>query len=748
MVTDKIFEGLNDRQREAVNYLDGPLLVMAGAGSGKTRVLTCRIANLLAHGVQPWRILAITFTNKAANEMKVRAANMIGAPARDVWLSTFHSFCARILRADIGSTNSRTRSFVIYDSSDSRSLIRNIIKDLDLDEKRFVPSMVHGRISAAKNQLIDYKQFADAINFDENSGSYDRKLVEIYTEYEKRMLENNALDFDDLLMVAVRMLESEPDVLQKYQNRFQYILVDEYQDTNVAQYRLTQLLAAGHHNLCVVGDADQSIYGFRGADIRNILSFERDYPEAKVVLLEQNYRSTKMILDAANNVIENNENRKPKNLWTKNAKGDKLTLMKLANERREAQYIVGEIKKFVGRRFKYKDFALLYRTNAQSRSLEEAFMNAGIPYVIVGGLKFYDRKEIKDILAYLRLICNPRDSISLLRIINVPRRGIGQTTIAKLNEYALQSGLSLFDVISNTDALINIALSHKAKQSLYDFAVFIHGCVEQQREMSLPEFVLYILNASGYMNELKENASVENESRLENLGEFVNVAKEFAGDNPNAGLEDFLNHIALISDLDSLDDDKNRVSLMTVHSAKGLEFPIVFITGLEEGLFPHVGSLMDPEQLEEERRAMYVALTRAQKKLYLTFTLTRSIFGKERQNDRSRFIDEIPLELIESVEEEESSRPRIYTMPKVTPSAAPVRSDKIVYFDATKSKKIMPNTNAVWNVGDRARHGKWGVGTIIGVKSAGPNTQIKIQFDDQSIGVKNLILQYAPLQRI
>ena len=748
MTTDKIFEGLNDRQREAVNYLEGPLLVMAGAGSGKTRVLTCRIANLLAHGVKPWQILAITFTNKAANEMKTRAANMIGAPARDVWLSTFHSFCARILRADINSTNVRTRSFVIYDSSDSRTLIRNIIKDFDLDDKRFVPSTVHGRISAAKNALIDYKQFADEINFSSDSGTYDHKVAEIYKKYEELMLENNALDFDDLLMIAVRMLESEPNVLQKYQNKFQYILVDEYQDTNVAQYRLTKLLAAEHHNLCVVGDADQSIYGFRGADIRNILSFERDYPEAKVVLLEQNYRSTKMILDAANNVIENNENRKPKELWTSNPRGDKLTLMEVSNERREAQYIVGEIKKFVGKRFNYKDFALLYRTNAQSRSLEEAFMNAGIPYVIVGGLKFYDRKEIKDILAYLRLISNPRDSISLLRIINVPRRGIGQTTIAKLNEYALQNGMPLFDVISNTDALINIALSHKAKQSLYDFAVFIHGCIEQQREMPLPEFVLYILNGSGYINELKENISVENEARLENLSEFVNVAKEFVGDDPAAGLEDFLNHIALISDLDSLKDDKNRVSLMTVHSAKGLEFPIVFITGLEEGLFPHVGSLMDAEQMEEERRAMYVALTRAQKKLYLTFALTRSIFGKERHNERSRFIDEIPLELFESVREEEPSSPKMYTMTKSKPSATPVRSDKIVYFDAEKSKKIMPNTNAVWNVGDRARHGKWGVGTIIGVQSAGSNTQITIQFDDQTVGTKNLILQYAPLQKI
>ena len=747
MITDKIFEGLNDRQLEAVNYLEGPLLVMAGAGSGKTRVLTCRIANLLAHGVQPWKILAITFTNKAANEMKTRAAKMIGDAARDVWLSTFHSFCARILRADIGSTGVRNRSFVIYDTTDSRTLIRSIIKDFELDDKRFVPSLVHGKISAAKNKLRDAEQFAEEINFSSDKGSFDLKIVEIYKEYEKRMLDNNALDFDDLLLVAVRMLESSPEILHKYQRRFEYILIDEYQDTNLAQYRLTQLLAAAHHNLCVVGDADQSIYGFRGADIRNILSFERDYPEAKVVLLEQNYRSTAIILDAANSVIENNENRKPKNLWTRNPIGENIVLIEALNERQEAQKIVGEIKMLRDKSYNYKDFALLYRTNAQSRSLEEAFMNAGIPYVIVGGLKFYDRKEIKDILAYLRVIFNLRDSISLLRIINVPKRGIGLTSIAKLNQFASQSGLPLFDIISDTEVLMHTDISHKARQNLYQFAVFIHDCIERQNEMSLPEFVLHILNTSGYISELKGNVSVENESRLENLGEFVNVAKEFANDNPDAGLEEFLNHIALISDLDSLDDDKNRVSLMTVHSAKGLEFPIVFITGLEEGLFPHVGSLMDTEQLEEERRAAYVAITRAQKKLYLTFTATRMTFGKERNNERSRFINEIPSKLMTYAKRPETMRAATRVVkPKV--EMPPVYSDKIISFEAVKSKKIMPDANAVWNVGDRARHGKWGDGTVVAVKGAGANAQLTIQFDDQTVGKKNLIVQYAPIIRI
>ncbi|MBQ9479169.1 MAG: UvrD-helicase domain-containing protein [Selenomonadaceae bacterium] len=646
MIDDKIFDGLNDRQREAVNCLEGPLLVMAGAGSGKTRVLTCRVANLLANGVKPWNILAITFTNKAANEMKSRAARMIGASAREVWLSTFHSFCARILRADIESIGVRGRSFVIYDTSDSRALIRDILKELDLDDKRFVPSMVHGRISFVKNMLLDVDDFAASLDDEQSSYAYDMKIVEVYREYEKRMLDNNALDFDDLLLFAVRMLEDSPETLRKYQNRFKYILIDEYQDTNVAQYRLTQLLAAAHHNICVVGDADQSIYGFRGADVGNILSFERDYPEARVVLLEQNYRSTKMILNAANAVIENNDNRKPKKLWTLNPTGDKITLIEVANERVEARRIVDEIKSLRDQKFHFKDIALLYRTNAQSRSLEEAFMSAGVPYVIIGGLKFYDRKEIKDIIAYLRLICNLRDSVSLLRIINAPRRGIGPTTLNKLNQFASNSGLTLFDIISDVEILMRTDLSHKAKQNIYQFAEFILDCINRQHEMSVPDFVLHVLDASGYLPELRSIRTPENEARIENLGEFVNVAKEFIQLDPNGKLDDFLNHIALINDLDNLDDDKDRVSLMTVHSAKGLEFPAVFVTGLEEGLFPHASSMYKEDQLEEERRAAYVAITRAQRKLYLTYAATRMTFGKERANVRSRFIDEIPNQLL------------------------------------------------------------------------------------------------------
>ncbi|MBR1581073.1 MAG: DNA helicase PcrA [Selenomonadaceae bacterium] len=755
---DKIFDGLNDRQREAVNCLEGPLLVMAGAGSGKTRVLTCRVANLLANGVKPWNILAITFTNKAANEMKSRAAKMIGASAREVWLSTFHSFCARILRADIESIGVRGRSFVIYDTSDSRALIRDILKELDLDDKRFVPSMVHGRISFVKNMLLDVDDFAASLDDEQSSYAYDMKIVEVYREYEKRMLDNNALDFDDLLLFAVRMLEDSPEVLRKYQNRFKYILIDEYQDTNVAQYRLTQLLAAAHHNICVVGDADQSIYGFRGADVGNILSFERDYPEAHVVLLEQNYRSTKMILNAANAVIENNDNRKPKKLWTLNPTGDRITLIEVANERVEARRIVDEITSLRDQKFHFKDIALLYRTNAQSRSLEEAFMSAGVPYVIIGGLKFYDRKEIKDIIAYLRLICNLRDSVSLLRIINAPRRGIGPTTLNKLNQFASNSGLTLFDIISDVEILMRTDLSHKAKQNIYQFAEFILDCINRQHEMSVPDFVLHVLDASGYLPELRSIRTPENEARIENLGEFVNVAKEFIQLDPNGKLDDFLNHIALINDLDNLDDDKDRVSLMTVHSAKGLEFPAVFVTGLEEGLFPHASSMYKEDQLEEERRAAYVAITRAQKKLYLTYAATRMTFGKERANVRSRFIDEIPAQLlnIEPLRRVTVQR-SLFDMPTSRPSSGSTtgsstgstpRSSKVISFDDAKSARIKPNVNEQWRVGDRARHGKWGEGTITKVAGDGSNAQLTIRFDDASIGEKHLVVQYAPITKI
>ena len=738
LFTENIFDGLNARQEEAVNYLDGPLLVMAGAGSGKTRVLTCRIANLLALGVSPWNILAITFTNKAANEMKSRAAKMIGEQAQKVWLSTFHSFCARILRNDVETTGLRRQSFVIYDTSDSRALIRNIIKEFNLDETIYNPASVQGRISSAKNNLNDAAEFFDNVMMSEDSKEYDKNVAKIYRRYEKQMIENNAADFDDLLLLAVQMLKDFPDIRRKYQNRFQYILIDEYQDTNLAQYQLSKLLAAAHHNICVVGDADQSIYGFRGADIRNILSFEKDYPEAKVVMLEQNYRSTKTILNAANAVIENNENRKPKTLWTQNPTGDRITFFKTSNERDEAKRIIEEIKSLAEKDISYRDIALLYRINAQSRALEEAFLNSGIPYIIVGGLKFYERKEIKNIIAYLRVVCNPEDSISLQRIINVPKRGLGLTTLGKLNKVAETEGLPLFDVISDDRLLAQASLMSRARKNLREFTHAINEFIERKTQFTLPELVLYILNASGYISELQNDPTPENAARVENLGEFVNVAKEFAHDNPDGTLEDFLNHIALISDLDNLKAEKNCVSLMTVHSAKGLEFPIVFITGFEDGLFPHSNSFLNKDDLEEERRAAYVAITRAKKKLYLTYTAMRSTFGKERLNRLSRFFDEIPPELINAV--------NFTVRQEIVPRA--VEPPPLQNVMPVPKRAYVPKLNADWVIGARVRHVKWGSGTITAITGSGPLTKLTVRFDDESIGRKNLILQFAPLEKI
>ena len=738
LFTENIFDGLNARQEEAVNYLDGPLLVMAGAGSGKTRVLTCRIANLLALGVSPWNILAITFTNKAANEMKSRAAKMIGEQAQKVWLSTFHSFCARILRNDVETTGLRRQSFVIYDTSDSRALIRNIIKEFNLDETIYNPASVQGRISSAKNNLNDAAEFFDNVMMSEDSKEYDKNVAKIYRRYEKQMIENNAADFDDLLLLAVQMLKDFPDIRRKYQDRFQYILIDEYQDTNLAQYQLSKLLAAAHHNICVVGDADQSIYGFRGADIRNILSFEKDYPEAKVVMLEQNYRSTKTILNAANAVIENNENRKPKTLWTQNPTGDRITFFKTSNERDEAKRIIEEIKSLAEKDISYRDIALLYRINAQSRALEEAFLNSGIPYIIVGGLKFYERKEIKNIIAYLRVVCNPEDSISLQRIINVPKRGLGLTTLGKLNKVAETKGLPLFDVISDDRLLAQASLMSRARKNLREFTHAINEFIERKTQFTLPELVLYILNASGYISELQNDPTPENAARVENLGEFVNVAKEFAHDNPDGTLEDFLNHIALISDLDNLKAEKNCVSLMTVHSAKGLEFPIVFITGFEDGLFPHSNSFLNKDDLEEERRAAYVAITRAKKKLYLTYTAMRSTFGKERLNRLSRFFDEIPPELINAV--------NFTVRQEIVPRA--VEPPPLQNVMPVPKRAYVPKLNADWVIGARVRHVKWGSGTITAITGSGPLTKLTVRFDDESIGKKNLILQFAPLEKI
>lgn len=754
---DTIFDQLNPMQRKAVEHLSGPLLVMAGAGSGKTKVLTCRIANLLEHGVAPYRILAITFTNKAAAEMRERVDRLVGSSAKDIWLSTFHSFCAKLLRYEIDALDGYNKNFVIYDASDSKTLIKQCLKTMDLDEKQYPPNQIQGAISDAKNQMILPEAFAQmADNF------HRQKIAEVYVNYQKGLRQNNALDFDDLLLLAVRLLQENEEVRTKYQKRFQYILVDEYQDTNGAQYQLTKLLAAGNRNLCVVGDADQSIYGWRGADIRNILNFEKDYPDAETIRLEQNYRSTKTILAAANAVIENNLNRKPKKLWTQNADGEAIVTYCAADERMEAAFIAQEIMRLhQSQDVSYGDVAILYRTNVQSRAIEEGFMKSGVPYTMVGGLKFYDRKEIRDLIAYLHVIYNPLDTLSLLRIINVPKRGLGGTSIARLNEYAETHGVSLFDVISSPDALAEIpGMTARARKPLEAFSVMMFDLLGQLDAVPLSEFIEKVLDATGYIHALESEDKPENQSRIENLKEFIGVAKDFENTNETSTLEDFLNHIALISDIDDTDFADERVTLMTLHSAKGLEFPVVFMAGMEEGLFPHSRTLMDDEELEEERRTCYVGITRAQKKLYMTYARQRMIFGNITSFPPSRFLSEIPAAYLEeagssraafgsrgytskpaqSFSKAQSAYEILQSMTPQTPKAPPAAPAA-----PRAAGTIRPDMTITWRPGDKVRHGAWGIGTVISVEGSGEETMLKVAFPDR--GVKGLMQKYAPICR-
>ena len=766
-----IFAGLNPAQKEAVEHTDGPLLIMAGAGSGKTKVLTCKVANLLAKGVAPWSILAITFTNKAATEMRERVDRMIGEGAKDVWLSTFHSFCAKFLRREVEATGMYKRNFVIYDSSDSQVVIKECLKELNLDPKQYAPSSIQNAISNAKNQLMGPKAVArDADNF------FQQKVAEVYALYAKKLRTNNAMDFDDLLMVSVLLLEEHEEIRVKYQNRFKYILVDEYQDTNGAQYQLTKILAAKHHNLCVVGDADQSIYGWRGADIRNIMDFEEDYPEARTIKLEQNYRSTKNILAAANAVIENNINRKKKELWTENATGEKLTIYEARDERDEAEFIATTVmKQKTIFNASYGDMAVLYRTNAQSRVVEETFMRRGIPYTMVGGLKFYDRKEIKDILAYLRVIYNPLDTVSLLRIINVPKRGLGATTIAKLADFAENNGLTLFDVISSEETLSQISgITARVKKPLELFSTFIFQFMGYQSNMRIDDLIEKVLEESGYLRELQEEKKPENESRIENLKEFVGVARDFQKTEENPTLENFLSTLSLVSDIDNAELEDDRITLMTLHSAKGLEFPTVFMVGMEEGLFPHSRTLMDENEIEEERRTCYVGITRAQRKLYLTCAQQRTIYGKTSMSTPSRFLGEIPEEYTERL----VPRVNAYGFANANHYGAQQRSGTMTFRPSAnqmgsganfsdkaksalevmndmqkrgvnvqpKTGVIRPDTSVEWKVGDKAQHGKWGVGTVVSVKGEGEEVELKIAFPGQ--GVKGLMQKYAPISKV
>lgn len=745
MATVPMLDGMNDKQTEAVLATEGPVLIMAGAGSGKTRVLTHRIAYLIEEkNINPWRILAITFTNKAAREMKERVGGLLDAEvARDVWVSTFHALCVRILRRDIEKLG-MNRAFTIADPAEQLTLVKHILSDLNLDPKRYDPKGILSTISNAKNDLLtpdDYQKQA--------AGPIEQITADVYREYQKRMRGDQALDFDDLIMMTIQLFQQDKETLEFYQRKFQYIHVDEYQDTNEAQYQLVHLLAEGYRNLCVVGDADQSIYGWRGANMQNILDFQKDYKDAQVILLEQNYRSTKTILDAANGVIKHNQKRQVKTLWTQNPKGEKITYYRAQSELDEAYFVIKQIEaQMKTEHRKYGDFAILYRTNAQSRSIEEAFVKSNIPYKMVGGHKFYDRKEIRDALAYFRLVINPDDDMSFNRIVNEPKRGIGSTSIEKLEAFAAQNGWSLLEAAANAELT---PISGKARKGLAKFGMMMQKLAVQRKNFSVTEMMEHILDESGYLPALKAANNIEADTRIDNLNELLSVTKQFDDryepeEEDSDIFVDFLADLALLSDQDSIEEDAQEVTLMTLHAAKGLEFPVVFMVGMEEGLFPLSRAAMDETQLEEERRLAYVGITRAQKKLFISNAYGRMLYGQRQNNPASRFIEEIDPELLETAGQAQpkSDIPFINrTQRAVTPtySRHPV---------GTKAKKITatPTTAAgreSWTAGDKVEHRKWGLGTVVKVNGSGDDQELDIAFDSQ--GVKRLLAAFAPIKK-
>ena len=722
--------GLNKEQQQAVQHTEGPLLILAGAGSGKTKVLTVRIAHLLAQGVNPYEILAITFTNKAAKEMKSRVEGLVGDVANRIWLSTFHSFCAKFLRFELDNFLGYNSNFTIYDTSDSQAVIKAALKALNLDDKYYPVGAMLAAISDAKNKLLFASDFRkQAKDF------YQQKVADVYEYYERELRKNNALDFDDLLLVAVKLLQSNEAVLDKYSKRFRYVMIDEYQDTNHAQYLLAKLLASHWKNIAVVGDADQSIYAWRGADIQNILDFEKDYPNCTSIKLEQNYRSTKIILDAANAVIENNEGRPKKNLWTDKTEGAKIQHFTAQSEHEEAAFIGDTIaKKHDIHGVPYGDMAILYRTNAQSRVLEEALIKRALPYTMVGGTKFYDRKEIKDVLAYLRVLYNPFDDLSLLRIINVPKRSIGATTVAKLQDYARANGTSLFMTLTQLHLVDSI--KGKTKEKLEEFGILIFTLVAEMEDRTVLDILESILDRTGYLAQLEESTDPQDQARAENIGELLSVAKDFQDTNPSGTVEDFLEQVALVNDVDSFEQEESKVTLMTLHAAKGLEFPIVFLGGLEEGLFPHSRTLMNPEEIEEERRLAYVGITRAEKELYISNATTRTVFGRTSSYLPSRFIDEIPEELVDGLR---AKRKVPDDIKRHVPQHMSVTSSPV-------TKPIVRNeVIADWKIGDTAIHSKWGNGKVINVAGEGAGMKLTIEFPTQ--GVRVVMAKFAPVKK-
>ncbi len=722
---------LNEAQLKAVTSDSGPLLILAGAGSGKTKVLTYRIAYLIKNGLDPAKILAVTFTNKAAGEMKNRVNNLIGDKGKNIWIGTFHSICARILRREIAQLG-YSNSFTIYDEQDKKRLIDQCLKDLNYDPKKNPPSAISHIISSAKNELIDSESFGKkALDYKEEIAA------EVYRLYQDKLYKSHALDFDDLLMLTVNIFELNPNTLERYTNHFEQVFIDEYQDTNRAQYTLVKLLTQKNQNICVVGDSDQSIYRWRGADIRNILNFEKDYKNCQVVTLEQNYRSTQKILEAANALIANNSERKAKNLWTAKSDGENITAFEAQDEHQEAHFVAKTISNYVDRGADFKDFAVFYRVNAQSRVLEEAFLREGLPYKIIGGLKFYERLEIKDIMAYLRVLVNPNDSVSLQRIINKPRRGIGDTTIAQINKHCKDQNLTFMEGLKDCrqinslsngtvlkineflkliDSLTEIATPQQVEARNDEWGIIAEAdsesslrgalATKQSQSFSLANVVEKVLHESGYLKGLRESADVDSQSRLENINEFMNVVKEFENRHPDLTLPLFLEEIALINDVDQLGEDDGYVTIMTMHNAKGLEFEVVFVIGMEEGLFPHFRSLYETAELEEERRLCYVSITRARKKLFLSSAYSRNLYGSGSFNAKSRFLAEIPMHLLEAAH---------------TPT--------IAQFEASTE----------FSSGDIVEHKKFGRGTIVQINEE----KVTIQF--QAHGLKTLLIGYAPL---
>ena len=724
-------DGLNDRQREAVLHTEGPLLIMAGAGSGKTRVVTHKIAYLIEEkGVFPGNILAITFTNKAANEMKERVGKLLSTNVDTMWIGTFHSICVRILRRDIDKIG-YNRSFTIYDRDDQITLMKECIKELNVDKDLYKESSVLAKISSLKDQQMDPEKYII-----ENYGDYrERKLGELYQLYEKKLKQYNALDFDDLIIKAVELLRENQEILGFYQKKFQYVFVDEYQDTNKIQYHLVKLLSAKYKNICVVGDSEQSIYSWRGADISNILDFEKDYHGAKVVRLEQNYRSTKNILNVANEVIKHNHNKYPKNLWTDKDEGDHVIYEQLGHSNDEAAYVANMIHQLVYKGYRLSDIVILYRTNAQSRTFEEAFLNEGLPYKIVGGLKFYDRKEVKDIVAYLKVLENPNDNISLKRIINTPRRGIGNATIEKIEEYAAGQNESIYASLLGIDCIDS--LSPRAKNSIKPFVEMMNTLMAKKEIMGLKDFIEELISSNGYILDLERENTIESKTRIENIMEFISVALNYEEKNEEPTLEDFLSSISLLSDVDKTTDETNLITLMTVHSAKGLEFPVVFLVGMEDGLFPITRSFDNNEDLEEERRLCYVAITRAEEVLYITNAQKRTIYGNTNYTLPSRFIEEMG----DTIEKRKVERVKVAQpeeeLIRVWDFTAPIK----------KEPMIKPtNTNMEVKIGDKIRHKKWGTGTIVQVKPQDDDKELVIAFDKG--GLKRLMLSIAPIEII